>query len=622
MFSRFHDLPEKYYLFWLKFVNLKKRVSILPIDFQKSWLTIILSQKKYLAVSLICECIINAFYTLYPLVLGTIVESQQFYHFTYFVLAWFGVICLEFISNYFSGRVEIQSINSVQYNAFKFFLTVDPLFHTMKSSGKLFAKIERGARSYEDFLDIVLWDILPIIVSVTTVVVTFLLTDLRLGGMAILLLIIIAGINIFLNLFTSATFEQRLIDADDFVKVVSVEGLTQVPLIRSSFASDEMLDRAYKANNEMMYKEGTAWVAFSASVTISKIAYLMSIATLGGIILSLISKGMLSTLVGTTLLFTYTNGTYEIIQIGRRLRKLMKATTRIKDLYAFARVFGKQTFPVLPGESKESAIALPIGLDTITIDVHALHFSYTPKAKIFENHTLHLSVPTSQQNKLYGIIGPSGSGKTTILSILGGQLKPDAGEILVNSVPVYKVDDTVRRRIFALQGQTASSLSGTVQDNLLLGLPKNKTIYSEEAIIKVLDEVGIWNIFQEKEGLSTPIGEGGLNISGGQRQRLNFAALYLRALYYEPVVILIDEPTSSLDEVSEKAITGMIDQLAKKAVTLVIAHRLKTIKEAVGILDFSLLQQEREMKFYPQSELAKRSDYYNRLMKGDIILDA
>lgn len=620
MFFRFRHLPEKYYAFWLHFINLKSKVSILPIDFQASWLDIIFRQKKFLVISLFCECIIQAFYTIYPLVLGNIIESQQFHRFMYFIAAWLTIICLEFISNYFSGRVEIQSINSVQYNAFKFFLTVDPIFHTMKSSGKLFAKIERCARAYEDFLDIVLWDILPIIVSVTTVVVSFLLTDLRLGGMAIILLIIIAAINIFLNLFTSATFEQRLIDADDFVKVVSVEGLSQVPLIRSSFASDEMVDRAHEANNQMMYKEGTAWIAFSASVTISKVFYLLSIAILGGIILSLINKGMLSILVGTTLLFTYTNGTYEIIQIGRRLRKLMKATTRIKDLYSFVKIFGKQTFPVLPDE-QEKKRELPLVGDAISIDLHDLHFSYSAKAKIFENHTLHLSVPLSQKNKLYGIIGPSGTGKTTILSILGGQLKPDEGEVVINRVPVYQVDDSIRRKIIALQGQTASSLSGTVRDNLLLGLPKDAEVYTDEQIIETLEEVGIWTVFVEKEGLSTPIGEGGLNISGGQRQRLNFAALYLRAQYYKPLVILIDEPTSSLDEMSEQAITKIIHNLAQKSVTLVIAHRLNTIREAVGILDFSVLPQERDMVFYPQDKLAQKSDYFNKLIRGDILLD-
>ncbi|MBA3752491.1 ABC transporter ATP-binding protein [Candidatus Dependentiae bacterium] len=619
MFSRFRHLPEKYYAFWIQLINLKNKVSILPIDFKKSWLDVIWRQKKLLTVSFIFQCIIQAFYTLYPVFLGGIIERQQFHLFIFFMFAWLGVIFLEFISNYFSGRVEIQSINSIQYNAFRFFLTVDPLFHTMKSSGKLFAKIERGARSYEDFLDIILWDILPIFVSVTTVIVSFLYVDIKLGSIGIILLLLIAAINIFFSLFTSSTFEQKLIDADDLVKIISVESLTQVQLIRSSFASNEILDRANNANSQMMYKEGTAWIAFSASITISKIAYLISIFILGSIILSLISRGLLSIVEGTSLLFMYTNGTYEIIGIGRSLRKLIKATTRIKDLYSFVKIFGKRSFPVLPDE-REGAVTIS-KVDTITIDLHDLYFSYNPKAKIFENHGLHLSIPTSHPNKLYGIIGPSGSGKTTILSILGGQLKPEQGSVIINGIPIYEVDDKVRRRLVALQGQIASSLSGTVKDNLLLGLPKGEVIYNDEQIIDVLEEVGIWNIFDEKEGLETPIGEGGLNISGGQRQRLNFAALYLRARYYEPSVILIDEPTSSLDEVSEQAITTMIGHLAEKAVTFVIAHRLKTIRNAVGILDFSLIQKDKNLVFYSEKDLEEKSAYFTKLMSGDLQLE-
>ena len=113
----------------------------------------------------------------------------------------------------------------------------------------------------------------------------------------------------------------------------------------------------------------------------------------------------------------------------------------------------------------------------------------------------------------------------------------------------------------------------------------------------------------------------GLNLSGGQRQRLNFASLYLRAKYFKPVLILIDEPTSSLDDISEKAITAMISELSQKALTLVIAHRLHTLADATGILDFSLIDKEKEMRFYPREELEKRSPYYKKLILGDVSIE-
>ncbi len=622
MFLRLRHLPDKYYAFWLWLGHLKSKARILPINFNQSWTRILSMQGAYLGIALFCEMIIQIFYTLYPLFVGLIIEKQNYTYFLYLVFAWLCVIFIEYVSVYFSALLEIQCINSIQYNAFEFFLTVDPIYHTMKSSGKLFAKIERCARSYEDFLDIILWDILPVVIGIITVVITFLFTDPRLGLIAFLLLLLIAFINITLNLFTSATFERRLIDADDAVKMLSVESLTQVQLIRSSFATNEIADLAKERNEELMYKEGTAWLAFAAAISISRLTYLVSVFVLGSLIFSFISNGQLSILAGTTLLLTYINGTYEIIQIGRRLRKLIKSITRINDLYIFIRHFGKRTFPVLTDQKKHEDQELHIKKDIITLEARDLHFDYNYKAKIFENHNLFLQVPYNQPYKLYGIIGPSGMGKTTLLSLLGGQLKPDSGSIMLNGISIYTIDDKMRRSLIAVQGQQASNLSGTVRRNLLLGLPQDKDIYTDAEIITVLKEVGIWNMFDDKEGLDTAIGEGGLSISGGQRQRLNFAGLYLRAHYYNPLLILIDEPTSSLDEVSERAITTMISQLAERALTIVIAHRLKTLNDALGILDFSLLDAEKDMHFYTRDELEKKSLYYQKLMQGDITIDA
>ena len=101
----------------------------------------------------------------------------------------------------------------------------------------------------------------------------------------------------------------------------------------------------------------------------------------------------------------------------------------------------------------------------------------------------------------------------------------------------------------------------------------------------------------------------------------NFANLYLRAKCYNPLLILIDEPTSSLDEVSEQALTKMIEELAEKSVTFVIAHRLKTLEEAHALLDFSLLSPHAQLEFYSPQELHKRSEYFRELLAGAAALE-
>jgi ABC-type transport system involved in cytochrome bd biosynthesis fused ATPase/permease subunit len=93
-------------------------------------------------------------------------------------------------------------------------------------------------------------------------------------------------------------------------------------------------------------------------------------------------------------------------------------------------------------------------------------------------------------------------------------------------------------------------------------------------------------------------------------------------MFYKPILILIDEPTSSLDEVSEASITAMITELATFAITLVIAHRLKTVKDAVGLIDLSLLSSEQEIKVYTSQELEQRSEYYQCLCQGKVCLDS
>ncbi len=617
MLNRYKHLTDSYYRLWVRLANLPEKASIFAIDFSKPWYHVIIQQKVFPIVTVLCQIVIQSFYSIYPIYIGRIIEYQNWHHFLYLIAFWIGVILLDYLSVYCAALMEIQCMNSVLYNSFKHFLTVDPVYHTLKSTGKLFSKITRCARAYENLLDILLWDLLPIIVSIGSVSIEFMRHDMTLGLVCLILLLIIVVVNVALNLFTSATFEKRLIVADDELKSLGVESLTQVQLIRSSFATNELTNLTHKRASNLMYREGTAWLAFASSVSVSRLAYVASVIILGWIVFSAMQIGTLSVMLGSTILIAYINGTYEVIDVGRKLRKLLRATTRINDLYSFIQLFGKQTFPVLSAPPVEPLSSFKEGV--ITAEAKDMTFYYNPDAKIFDGHSLYLEVPEEQKNKLYGIIGPSGVGKTTLISVLGGQLKPDKGVVAINSIPIYNVDDSVRRTLIAMQGQVASSLSGTIRRNLMLGLPKN--VYSDQEIIAVLQKVGLWFIFEEKQGLDTPIGEAGLNLSGGQRQRLNFASLYLRATFYDPVLILIDEPTSSLDDISERAITSMISELSQKSLTLVIAHRLHTLADAVGILDFSLLDKQKEMIFYPRRELEQKSPYYKKLMTGDVSIE-
>ena len=350
-----------------------------------------------------------------------------------------------------------------------------------------------------------------------------------------------------------------------------------------------------------------------------RILYLIILAIVCFLMLKDVNQGLISIVGATTLIITFFRGTYDITKVGRRVYWFVTHIDRIKDLFSFLHAFGKQTFPVLGDHRFE----LPLNKEGNTIiQARDLKFNYNVNAQIFNKHSLLLTVSATQKNKLYGIIGPSGIGKTTLISILGGQLKPQEGSITLNGIDIYSIDDYARRMLITIQNQTASTMRGTVRYNMLFGLPhdKDKKIYDDKELQAVLKQVGLWKIFKDKEGLETFIGEGGFTISGGQCQRFNFASVYLRAKYFKPLLILMDEPTSSLDEVSETAITQMIQELASKTVTFVIAHRLHTIKDASGLLDISLIKETKKMRFYPPEILKEKSKYYQALLKGEITI--
>ena len=618
MLNFINKLAESYSRFWLKLTNMGKREYLTVIDFHKSWWHPLLRRKILFLVILSGRVIATVLFTLLPILIASAIESKTFSSFGTLLLIWFLAELWRYITVVYCSKFIASIISGLRYSAYKFFLTVDPIAHAKSSTGEIFGKMERCAFAYEELIDAAIYDILPILVGIVTVVISFFTVSLNLGLLAFAFLIFVCLFNSIVVLFNGLAFEKKVIKSDDNVKKRSMESLIQIQLVRSSFATNEVNNEVEAKNAVFMAMDGNYFISFHTLMFVTRFLYALSVCVLGIYVVVLVLDGSLSIVEGSAFVVTYFNGTHDIIKIGKRVQKFVRSVTRIKDLFTFICGFGKKTFPVLK-EDVPKEYETP-DQDVIAIKAENLYFAYK-EAKIFEAHGLDFTVPQAQENKLYGIIGPSGAGKTTFVSILGGQIKPDRGSVELNDLDIYNINDNLRRQIIALQGQSASSLSGTLRDNLLLGIPKKISLFNNEYMIEILRRVGIWNIFKEKEGLQSQIGEGGFNLSVGQRQRLNFASLYLRTKYYRPLLVMIDEPTSSLDEVSEQAITDMIQEIAQDALVFVIAHRLRTLDDAIGILDFSLLEEEKDMIFYSRDVLEQKSEFYQKLIRGEVAIE-
>ena len=172
-------------------------------------------------------------------------------------------------------------------------------------------------------------------------------------------------------------------------------------------------------------------------------------------------------------------------------------------------------------------------------------------------------------------VGPSGSGKTTLMKLLVGLYRPQQGKILYNGIDEASIDFEDLRNQIGFVTQDTQLFSGTIKENLLFVNPSA----TDEDLHDVLVQASCQNLLLRAEkGLDTMIGEGGLKLSGGEKQRLSIA----RALLRKPHVLIFDEATSSLDSLTEEEITNTIIKVSslKNQITILIAHRLSTIMHA------------------------------------------
>lgn len=181
----------------------------------------------------------------------------------------------------------------------------------------------------------------------------------------------------------------------------------------------------------------------------------------------------------------------------------------------------------------------------------------------------------TKKGQTIAFVGPSGSGKTTLVKLLVGLYSPDSGQVLYNEVSSTHIDLNQLREKIGFVTQDTQLFSGSIRENLLFVRPNA----SDEDCMLVLQKAACQNLLSRADkGLDTIIGEGGVKVSGGEKQRLSIA----RALLRNPNILVFDEATSSLDSLTEEEITETIRDVSviSDHITILIAHRLSTIMHA------------------------------------------
>ncbi len=206
------------------------------------------------------------------------------------------------------------------------------------------------------------------------------------------------------------------------------------------------------------------------------------------------------------------------------------------------------------------------------IRFEGVRFGYTPDRPILSGIDLSLGA-----GETVAFVGPSGAGKTTLLSLLPRFYEVDSGRILIDGIDIRDMTLASLRRNIGIVQQDVFLFGGTIRENIAYG----RLDATEEEILAAARRARLDGLIAElPEGLETLIGERGVKLSGGQKQRLAIARIFLK----DPPILILDEATSALDTHTEREIQKSLDELARGRTTLVIAHRLATIRDADRIV--------------------------------------
>ncbi len=241
----------------------------------------------------------------------------------------------------------------------------------------------------------------------------------------------------------------------------------------------------------------------------------------------------------------------------------------MRSMAMFTRVFEYFDMPV-EIENPENPVVPKAS--TGEVEFEHVDFSYDGERQILKDVTFSL-----KSGKSIAIVGPSGSGKSTIINLIPRLYDVNAGTVKFDGVDVRELDLNFLRSNVGIVSQETYLFNGTIRDNLQYAEPTA----TEEDMINALKKANIYDFVSSQEkGLDTEVGNRGLKLSGGEKQRISIA----RVLLKDPALLIFDEATSALDSISEAKIQEAIEPIIKERTSILIAHRLSTILAADEIL--------------------------------------
>lgn len=250
---------------------------------------------------------------------------------------------------------------------------------------------------------------------------------------------------------------------------------------------------------------------------------------------------------------------------------------------------------------KDRPDAIELGSVTGRVDYDGVSFDYGNGVEVLKDIDLHI-----QPGKCLAVVGPSGGGKTTLCQLLPRFYDVCSGSVKVDGIDVRDIKQSSLRRNIGMIQQDVFMFAGTIRENIRYGRPDA----TDEEIVEAAVRAQVHKeIMEMPQGYDSYIGERGVMLSGGQKQRISIARVFLK----NPKILILDEATSALDTVTEQRIQESLDELSQGRTTIIIAHRLSTVRNADMI---AVVEGEHIVEMGTHKELMEKDGEYARLCRA------
>jgi len=495
-------------------------------------------------------------------------QQQDIIYLPVMMLVTYGVLRLA--SSVFSelrdalfAKVIFRTVRRIATSIFEHLHRLSLRFHLQRQTGGISRDIERGSRGISFLLNFMIFNILPTLVEIGLVSIILLLNYDSVFALITTGTILLYILYTLLVTEWRMRFRRTMNDMDSQANNQAVDSLLNYETVK--YFNNETFELA-KYDQKLARWESSA-IRNQVSLSVLNIGQGVIIAVGLTSLMLLAGQGVVDgnlTLGDLVLVNAYLLQLYLPLGfLGFVYREIRHSLTDMERMFS---LLEQQQ------EITDIADAPALSVKQGTICFENVHFAYQPERPILR----HISFTVQAGQKL-ALVGASGSGKSTIVRLLYRFYDPQQGRILIDGQDIRQVSQQSLRQAIGIVPQDTVLFNDTIFLNIAYG----NTSASEEEIIHAARQAHIHEFISRlPDGYNTLVGERGLKLSGGEKQRIAIA----RALLKDPAILVFDEATSALDSHSEQAIVREMQNVSRHKTTLVIAHRLSTITDADMIL--------------------------------------